>query len=397
MTKKVQISDLKPADFDRAREIIHAVIASQAVPANTLGYLALVQILSGYWKGIKKLVEGLYAGLDAGLCTGLDAGLYDGLYAGLRDGLDDGLLAGLGAGLRDGLCTGLYAGLRDGLDVGLNVGLNAGLDAGLDDGLDAGLRDGLDDGLDAGLDAGLLDGLRAGLNGGLYDGLHAGLNKSLCDKLRLVYCGIWWSWWLCRYLIAESWGCKLDKKKLFLLRAFCLLCPIIGKYENKPIILPKPKKIRWNITGKTKAPFEFPIYELHGNGVPSVEYWGFNLYHWHGIKIPERMGKVNCEHWRPEWILDEDNAEVRRVLVSELGYERVVHKLGCKVLDTWREYELLNVPMSNMPVKYNVLKMTCPSTGDIHMLRVPPTVETAEQAITWCNHGHHPDEFVTQQ
>jgi len=361
MTKKVQISDLKPADFDRAREIIHAVIASQAVPANTLGYLALVQILSGYWKGIKKLVEGLYAGLDAGLCTGLDAGLYDGLYAGLDAGLH----------------------------AGLDVGLRGRLDAGLNAGLYAGLNGGLDDGLYDGLDAGLLDGLRAGLR----DGLRARLR----DKLKLSYCGIWWSWWLCRYLIAESWGCKLDKKKLFLLRAFCLLCPIIGKYENKPIILPKPKKIRWNITGKTKAPFEFPIYELHGNGVPSVEYWGFNLYHWHGIKIPERMGKVNCEHWRPEWILDEDNAEVRRVLVSELGYERVVHKLGCKVLDTWREYELLNVPMSNMPVKYNVLKMTCPSTGDIHMLRVPPDVKTAEQAITWCNHGHHPDEFVVQQ
>jgi leucine-rich repeat protein SHOC2 len=42
------------------------------------------------------------------------------------------------------------------------------------------------------------------------------------------------------------------------------------------------------------------------------------------------------------------------------------------------------------------LKMTCPSTADIHILRVPPDLTSAEAAITWINHGIHPDKFATQ-
>jgi len=55
----------------------------------------------------------------------------------------------------------------------------------------------------------------------------------------------------------------------------------------------------------------------------------------------------------------------------------------------------LSVP--NMPVRYQLLKMACPSTGDVHILRVPPDCDTAEQAITWCNHGNHPDSFLKQE
>jgi hypothetical protein len=43
-----------------------------------------------------------------------------------------------------------------------------------------------------------------------------------------------------------------------------------------------------------------------------------------------------------------------------------------------------------------LLKMTCPSTGHIHILRVPPEMTSAEAAITWVNHGIHPDEFGVQ-
>jgi hypothetical protein len=37
-----------------------------------------------------------------------------------------------------------------------------------------------------------------------------------------------------------------------------------------------------------------------------------------------------------------------------------------------------------------------PSTGHIHILRVPPEMTSAEAAITWVNHGIHPDEFSVQ-
>jgi leucine-rich repeat protein SHOC2 len=40
--------------------------------------------------------------------------------------------------------------------------------------------------------------------------------------------------------------------------------------------------------------------------------------------------------------------------------------------------------------------MTCPSTGHIHLLRVPPEMQNAEAAIVWVNHGIHPDTIAIQ-
>ncbi len=40
--------------------------------------------------------------------------------------------------------------------------------------------------------------------------------------------------------------------------------------------------------------------------------------------------------------------------------------------------------------------MTCPSTGHIHILRVPPEIESAEEGIMWVNWWVHPDEFAIQ-
>lgn len=40
--------------------------------------------------------------------------------------------------------------------------------------------------------------------------------------------------------------------------------------------------------------------------------------------------------------------------------------------------------------------MTCPSTGFIHALRVPPDTQSAREAIRWVNWGIAPEEFQQQ-
>jgi leucine-rich repeat protein SHOC2 len=76
------------------------------------------------------------------------------------------------------------------------------------------------------------------------------------------------------------------------------------------------------------------------------------------------------------------------------------------MLDIWQEYILLKI--DNVETIYNedgdpidrepmlLLKMTCPSTNHIYILRVPPEMTSAEAAITWVNQGIHPDEFAVQ-
>ena len=67
-------------------------------------------------------------------------------------------------------------------------------------------------------------------------------------------------------------------------------------------------------------------------------------------------------------------------------------------LDRWREYSLIKIPIT-LTKKRNedeekeediyLLKMTCPSTGYVHVLRVPPDVSSAMEAITWVNWEIH--------
>jgi leucine-rich repeat protein SHOC2 len=122
-----------------------------------------------------------------------------------------------------------------------------------------------------------------------------------------------------------------------------------------------------------------------------------------GISLPRRYW-IKFSNWKPEWLLDEENSEIRRVLIEQVGYEKICEKLNTITIDTWREYTLLKIDGVE---KYSymvrskqreepmvLLEMTCPSTGHIHILRVPPNLTSAEAAITWVNHGIHPDEIT---
>jgi leucine-rich repeat protein SHOC2 len=118
--------------------------------------------------------------------------------------------------------------------------------------------------------------------------------------------------------------------------------------------------------------------------------------------------------WKSEWLLDEENAEARRALIQQLGYEKICKELNAINIDSWKEYTLLKIDGIETVYAYHkelidspeatlrerepmvLLKMTCPSTQHIHILRVPPEMTSAEAAITWVNHGIHPDKFAVQ-
>ncbi|HSF72306.1 MAG TPA: hypothetical protein VLA84_00740 [Microcoleus sp.] len=98
----------------------------------------------------------------------------------------------------------------------------------------------------------------------------------------------------------------------------------------------------------------------------------------------------------------EQNAEIRRVLIQGIGYDRICQELEATELDNWREYTLLKINFKDdfdvlgQPLPVILLKMTCPSTGFIHALRVPPNIESAMEAIRWVNWGVEPEEFSVQ-
>ncbi|WP_310486814.1 hypothetical protein [Chamaesiphon sp. VAR_69_metabat_338] len=106
--------------------------------------------------------------------------------------------------------------------------------------------------------------------------------------------------------------------------------------------------------------------------------------------------------------MDESNATIRSILLGQLGYEKILNELNAVTIDTWREYTLLEIDgieQIYIETEFSgyletesiaILKMTCPSTGHIHILRVPPGLMSAEAAITWIDRGIHPDKFTVQ-
>ncbi len=186
----------------------------------------------------------------------------------------------------------------------------------------------------------------------------------------------------------SKFGVTLDQKAQELFRCKQQLfeeCGWIFPFENICLVCDRPLHIRFDSAN-----------ELHAEGEPAIAFAdGYSLYFHHGVKLPEKYGKVHPDLWQAEWIISEENAELRRVLIETIGYDRICCELQAVELDSWQEYTLLKIDNADVEPIY-LLKMTCPSTGFIHALRVPPDLESAQEAIRWVNWGINPEEFSVQ-
>jgi Leucine rich repeat len=135
--------------------------------------------------------------------------------------------------------------------------------------------------------------------------------------------------------------------------------------------------------------------------IPNLYYVEFNE-----VLLPSKYW-TKLSDWQPQWLLEEENSQLRQMLISHFGYQKICTDLNIDSIDRWREYDLLKI--DNVEQIYDedgdplpgskpivLLKMICPSTNCIHMIRVPPELESAEVAATWINLGIHPDLFLIE-
>jgi len=136
---------------------------------------------------------------------------------------------------------------------------------------------------------------------------------------------------------------------------------------------------------------------LHNDGKPGILFPdGFSVWATHGIRITNDKYKVHSSEWDSKWLMEETNVDMRRAMIELLTYERIIEDLDAKSIDTWREYELLQVTEDADVEPMNILKMTCPSTQMIHAIRVPPEMTKARDAAKWMNWDTDPEEFATE-
>lgn len=208
---------------------------------------------------------------------------------------------------------------------------------------------------------------------------------------------------LCCWISPEVWArdaslldfcfsvlnCPYDPEKWELLQALIINCDWIYPFEKTCIVCERPIKLSFDSQDR-----------LHAEGKPAIQFAdGWGLYSYHGVTLPEKYGAVHPREWQAQWILEEDNAELRRLLIQGIGYVRICQELQATELDSWAEYTLLRIDkmIDNWEGQPNyLLKMTCPSTGFIHAMRVPPNMRSAREAIRWVNWGIDPEEFSVQ-
>ncbi len=181
-------------------------------------------------------------------------------------------------------------------------------------------------------------------------------------------------------------NCSCNTIKWQALELLVKYCSWILPYENICIICDRPLNLRFDDQNR-----------LHAEGEPAIEFTdGYSLYFYHGVTLPEKYGKIQPQQWLASWLLTEQNAELRRILIQGIGYALICQDLKAIELNNWHEYTLLKVDVDVNEEPIYLLKMTCPSTKFLHILRVPPEMKSAREAIHWVNWGIDPEDFAVQ-
>jgi hypothetical protein len=147
----------------------------------------------------------------------------------------------------------------------------------------------------------------------------------------------------------------------------------------------------------SKKPIEIHINKdkvLHCETGPAISYEdGFSVYSLNGVRMKKEYVVTPWDEMDPVIIVKEKNAEVRRELVRKIGIERIIDKLGAKVLDKDGDYELLLLDLKDGRHR-PYLKMKNPSIGVYHIEGVHPDCKTVKQALQWRYCGSVNNNFI---
>jgi hypothetical protein len=133
---------------------------------------------------------------------------------------------------------------------------------------------------------------------------------------------------------------------------------------------------------------------LHSETGKCLEYrdgWGF--YAWHGVLVPERV-ILRPETLTRDDFLNEQNVEVRRVMQERMG-ERFVPELGGTIIDAGSRGTLYEVrlPEDEPERVAHYVQVQDASTERQYYLRVPPSIQTADEAVAW-SFGRSVEEYA---
>ncbi|MGK7931485.1 MAG: DUF6745 domain-containing protein [Microcystaceae cyanobacterium] len=134
--------------------------------------------------------------------------------------------------------------------------------------------------------------------------------------------------------------------------------------------------------------------EIAGSGITELPKGHGFILHWRGIRVDDHH--ILTDNLNGQEILQVENVELRRILIERLGYDKLIEQVGGiirhKDKDAGGERQLISIPFED-DEPLMMLKVICPSTGHLHILRVPPYLQTCHQAAAWVAGFDNPNDY----
>lgn len=127
---------------------------------------------------------------------------------------------------------------------------------------------------------------------------------------------------------------------------------------------------------------------LHNPAGPAIA-WGdaWAIWAWHGTRVPQAVIE-HSESLTAQQVLTESNAEIARAMYEIIGAERFMGSAAPAVLDTdvdgrGMARRLLRVQAGWADEPLVAVEVTCPSTGHVYHLTVPPGTRSCQEGVAW--------------
>lgn len=122
---------------------------------------------------------------------------------------------------------------------------------------------------------------------------------------------------------------------------------------------------------------------LHNESGPAIDWEGTKKYYIHNVEVPENCVE-NPASITLEQINKESNAEVKRILIDRMGWDKYLTGINAKVLDSRQnEIDSTHEELMDGGEFGRILIGHCPSTGRMYSMRVPREVNTCVEAQKW--------------
>lgn len=193
-----------------------------------------------------------------------------------------------------------------------------------------------------------------------------------------AFWGAYDAYWVSFYLACREFGADYtddELRRLAAMEQYCLACGPVWGFDEVAVVSQRPLECHFGAEDR-----------LHNADGPALSYAdGWKIYYMNGVEVPDWLPETPAMELDPKRFAKIDNAEVRREFVRKVGIERIIERVGAKLIDSKDEYELLSFDLGKDIGECHYLKMKNPSIGVYHLEGIDPAAgcTTVQEALNY--------------